>query len=121
MIGSFFIVMVAFGNISPLVSYIFASISDFAMYIQYPIFTNLAHEMKGMTPQKITVLFGLFWEIAYATQTIFTIIWSYALGHMGYTVSMVVFFVSCSTYLLFSFFLPETKLKQTQPASKKTA
>ncbi len=120
MIGSF-IVTVAFGNISPLVSYVFAFVSGFAMYIQYPIFMNLAHEMKGMTPQKITVLFGLFWAIAYATQTIFTILWSYTLGQMGYTASMVVFFFSCSTYLIFSIFLPETKPKQPVSASKKTA
>ena len=117
MIASF-LVTVLFGNISPLVSYVFAFISGFAMYIQYPIFMNLAHERKGMTPQKITVLFGLFWAIAYATQTIFTIIWSYALGHAGYTVSMIVFFLCCSVYLFFTFFLPETKPKRTNALRK---
>lgn len=117
MIASF-LVTVLFGNISPLVSYVFAFISGFAMYIQYPIFMNLAHERKGMTPQKITVLFGLFWAIAYATQTIFTIIWSYALGHAGYTVSMIVFFLCCSVYLFFTFFLPETKPKRTDALRK---
>lgn len=117
MIASF-LVTILFGNISPVVSYVFAFISGFAMYIQYPIFMNLAHERKGMTPQKITVLFGLFWAIAYATQTIFTIIWSYALGHAGYTVSMIVFFLCCSVYLFFTFFLPETKPKRTDALRK---
>ncbi|ASI36791.1 hypothetical protein A0126_14730 [Exiguobacterium sp. N4-1P] len=72
-----------------------------------------------MTPQKITVLFGLFWAIAYATQTIFTIIWSYALGHMGYTVSMVVFFVSCSTYLFSAFSYLKQNRSRRNPLPKK--
>lgn len=108
MIGSF-IVTVALANVSPILAYMFAFISGFAMYVQYPIFMNLAHERKGMTPQKITVLFGLFWAIAYATQTLFTIAWSFTLGQFGYRLSMIVFFVFCSVYVIFGFFLPETK------------
>lgn len=119
MIGSFALT-VAFGNVSPMLAYFFAFVSGFAMYIQYPIFMNLAHERSGMTPQKITVLFGLFWAIAYATQTLFTVAWSYTLGQFGYAISMIVFFLFCSVYLVFSFFLPETKPKTTHVV-KKTA
>ena len=111
MIGSF-IVTVVLANVFPILAYLFAFLSGFAMYVQYPIFMNLAHERKGMTPQKITVLFGLFWAIAYATQTLFTIAWSYTLGQFGYTLSMIVFFVFCSVYLIFGLFLPETKPRE---------
>ncbi|WP_354020658.1 hypothetical protein [Exiguobacterium sp. PvP048] len=49
--------------------------------------------------------------------------WAYTAARMiiGLGGSMVVVFLSCSTYLIFSFFLPETKPKQSVPASKKTA
>lgn len=109
MIGSF-IGVVYFANISPWVSYSLAIISGFFMYVQYPIYMNLAHEMEGMSPQKLTLLFGLFWALAYIVQTALTITWSYILGHSGYVSSMVFFLASTCLYLIFTATLPETRV-----------
>ncbi|UII57608.1 MFS transporter [Cytobacillus spongiae] len=112
MIGSFGLT-IALGNILPIASYFFAFVSGFAMFIQYPIFMNLPHEMKGMSPHKLTIIFGLFWAIAYATQTIITIAWSAILGSAGYVPSMIFFLAASSLYLVFTAILPETKPKQS--------
>ncbi|MCM3764179.1 MFS transporter [Neobacillus niacini] len=113
MIASFGLT-IALGNTSPVASYSFAFISGFAMFIQYPIFMNLPHELGGMSPQKLTVIFGLFWAIAYASQTIITITWSAILGSAGYVPAMIFFLAASSLYVLFTSFLPETKQKGQQ-------
>lgn len=102
----------ALGNSQPLPAYLFAALSGFFMFIQYPIFLNLAHELQGMNPKKLTVLFGLFWAIGYAVQTINTIIWSFLLGAVGYTIAMVFLLAVSSLYVVFSAMLPETKPKK---------
>ncbi|MBB6446952.1 MFS transporter [Bacillus benzoevorans] len=111
MVGSFTITLV-FANIHPTVSYIFAAVCGFACYVQYPIFLNLPHELQGMHPQRLTVMFGLFWAIAYAGQTIATIIWSYLLGEAGYLPAMIFFIavISCYVFLVLTF--PETRQKE---------
>jgi MFS family permease len=101
-----------FANKIPLLSYTLISISGFAMYIQYPIFLNLPHELKGMTPQRLTIMFGLFWAIAYAGQTIATIVWSFILGHSGYTPAMIFFIAVSSLYIFLVATFPETRQKK---------
>lgn len=108
MVGTFALAIV-FANKIPLLSYTLISISGFAMYIQYPIFLNLPHELKGMTPQRLTIMFGLFWAIAYAGQTIATIIWSFILGTSGYTPAMIFFIAVSSLYIFFVATFPETR------------
>jgi hypothetical protein len=120
MIGSF-AMTIALANILPVASYAFAFISGFAMFIQYPIYMNLAHELDGMSPQKLTVIFGLFWAIAYALQTLITITWSTILGSAGYIPSMIFFLAASSLYLIFAAMLPETKAKKQQVQSKAAA
>lgn len=120
MLGSFAMTIIL-GNISPAGSYVFAFISGFAMYIQYPIYMNLAHELDGMSPQKLTVIFGLFWAIAYACQTIITIVWSAILGSAGYVPSMIFFLAASSLYLVFAFTLPETRPKKAVEKNKAAA
>lgn len=111
MVGTFAIALV-FANKIPLLSYTLISISGFAMYIQYPIFLNLPHELKGMTPQKLTIMFGLFWAIAYAGQTIATIIWSFILGSSGYTPAMIFFIAVSSLYIFLVATFPETRKQE---------
>ena len=111
MVGSFALTLL-FANINPMVSYIFAAICGFACYVQYPIFLNLPHELKGMNPQKLTIMFGMFWAIAYAGQTIATIIWSYLLGTAGYVPSMIFFVAAISVYIFLVPTLPETRPKE---------
>jgi len=110
MVGAFALALV-FANKIPIVSYIIISISGFAMYIQYPIFLNLPHELKGMTPQRLTIMFGLFWALAYAGQTIATIVWSYILGSSGYTPAMIFFIAISSVYIFLVATFPETRQK----------
>jgi predicted MFS family arabinose efflux permease len=110
MVATFALALV-FANKIPFLSYTLIAISGFAMYIQYPIFLNLPHELKGMTPQRLTIMFGLFWAIAYAGQTIATIIWSYILGTSGYTPAMIFFIAVSSLYIFLVATFPETKQK----------
>ncbi|XJZ27774.1 MFS transporter [Bacillota bacterium Lsc_1132] len=118
MVGAFAFALV-FANKIPVFSYILIAISGFAMYIQYPIFLNLPHELKGMTPQKLTIMFGLFWALAYAGQTIATIIWSYILGAAGYTPAMIFFITASSIYIFMVATFPETREKKA--AGRKAA
>jgi MFS family permease len=110
MVGAFALALV-FANKIPLLSYSLIAISGFAMYIQYPIFLNLPHELKGMTPQRLTIMFGLFWALAYAGQTIATIVWSYILGSSGYTPAMIFFIAVSSLYIFLVATFPETRQK----------
>lgn len=110
MVGTFALALV-FANKIPLLSYTLIAISGFAMYIQYPIFLNLPHELKGMTPQRLTIMFGLFWALAYAGQTIATIAWSYILGSAGYTPAMIFFIAVSSIYIFMVATFPETSEK----------
>ncbi len=112
MVGTFALALV-FANSVPLLSYSLIAISGFAMYIQYPIFLNLPHELKGMTPQRLTIMFGLFWALAYAGQTIATIVWSYILGTSGYTPAMIFFIAVSSLYIFLTATFPETIQKET--------
>ncbi|NEZ46247.1 MFS transporter [Clostridium niameyense] len=110
MIVSFAIVLY-FSNISASIAYVFAAISGFFMFIQYPIYMNLAHEMKDMSPQKLTIIFGLLWAIAYSFYTVLTVIWSLILGKYGWNAASVFYIVSSCLYLVMVLTLPETSKK----------
>jgi MFS family permease len=116
MVGAFALALV-FANQLPYLSYTLIAISGFAMYIQYPIFLNLPHELKGMTAQRLTIMFGLFWALAYAGQTVATIIWSYILGTSGYTPAMIFFIAVSSVYIFLVATFPETR--QTEAVAKR--
>ncbi|WP_318503355.1 MFS transporter [Bacillus sp. T3] len=108
MVGAFAIALF-FAKTHPLLAYSFIAISGFAMFIQYPIFLNLPHELKGMTPQRLTIMFGLFWALAYAGQTIATITWSFILGSSGYVPAMIFFISVSSLYIFLVATFPETR------------
>lgn len=118
MVGTFALALV-FASSIPSLSYILIAMSGLFMYIQYPIFLNLPHELKGMTPQRLTIMFGLFWALAYAGQTIATIIWSYILGSAGYVPSMIFFIAFSTVYIFMAATFPETR--QKGGVSKKVA
>lgn len=115
---STFTLTLLFANNHPLLAYTFICISGFAMFTQYPIFLNLPHELKGMNPQKLTIMFGLFWAIAYAGQTIATIVWSYLLGSAGYVPSMVFFIAFSCIYIFLVPTFPETRPKSNNALDK---
>ncbi|MFX3623465.1 MAG: MFS transporter [Ectobacillus sp.] len=108
MVGTFAAALF-FANTLPLLAYVLIAVSGFSMFIQYPIFLNLPHELKGMNPQRLTVMFGLFWALAYAGQTIATIAWSYILGSAGYVPAMIFFISVSSLYIFLVATFPETK------------
>ncbi|TCN24980.1 MFS transporter [Mesobacillus foraminis] len=110
MVGTFALALV-FANSLPIVSYSMIALSGFAMYVQYPIFLNLPHELKGMTPHRLTIMFGLFWALAYAGQTIATIVWSFILGSAGYIPSMIFFISASCLYIFLVATFPETRQK----------
>jgi MFS family permease len=120
MVGAFALALV-FANQVPFLSYTLIAISGFAMYIQYPIFLNLPHELKGMTAQRLTVMFGLFWALAYAGQTIATIIWSYLLGTAGYMPAMIFFIAVSSVYIFLAATFPETRQKEATAKKRMAA
>ena len=101
--------LLLFADIMPVLSYVLAAISGFFMFIQYPVYMNLPHEMPNMSGQKLTIIFGLFWAIAYAVYTIFTIIWSLILGSAGWTAASIFYILASCLYLVVAYFLPETK------------
>lgn len=98
-----------FANSITLLAYILAAVSGLFMYIQYPIYMNLPHEMPNMSAQKLTIIFGLFWAISYSLYTIFTIVWSIILGSSGWLAASVFYIAVSSLYVWFAFTLPETK------------
>lgn len=108
MIGAYAIVLLC-TNSHPMLSYICAAISGFFMYIQYPIYMNLPHEMPNMYPQKVTVIFSLCWAISYTIYTIFTIIWSLLLGSFGWGVASIFYIIASSLYVVMVMRQKETK------------
>lgn len=98
-----------FANSSTMLAYVSAGLSGFFMYIQYPLYMNLPHEMPKMSPQKLTIIFGLFWAIAYTVYTLLTIIWSLILGSFGWTAASIFYILAACLYIIFVVQLPETK------------
>lgn len=105
----FFARILVFAKVYPIVLYGCAFLSGFVMFVQYPIYMNLPHEFRGATPQKLTVLFGLFWAMGYAVETILKIVWSYLLGSAGYTVAMTFLISGSCLYPVLAGMLPETR------------
>lgn len=89
-------------------SYVCLFLSGFFMFSQYSIFLNMPHELPNMNPQKVTLIFGVIWALAYSFYTLFNILWSFVLDHLGWNASMVFYFGLSSLYLLALIRLPET-------------
>ena len=89
-------------------SYVCLFLSGFFMFSQYSIFLNMPHELPNMNPQKVTLIFGVIWALAYSFYTLFHILWSFVLDHLGWNASMVFYFGLSSLYLLALVRLPET-------------
>ena len=107
MIG-FMLLAFLVANWSPVLSYGCMFLSGFFMFSQYSIFLNMPHELPNMNPQKVTLIFGVIWALAYTSYTLLNIIWSFVLDHLGWTASMIFYFGLSSLYLLALWRLPET-------------
>ncbi|VEJ21572.1 Major Facilitator Superfamily [Neisseria animaloris] len=95
----------------PAISYLLMFASGCIMFMQYPVFLNLPHELPNMSPQRITIMFGLIWALAYSLYTILNFLWSLILDHTGWTTSLIFYFTCSCLYLLAVYLLPETYRK----------
>lgn len=113
----FIALMILTGN--PILAYIAAFAAGFFMFLPMTAMMTLPQELPGMTPGRVTVVFGMFWSIAYIVETI----WMYAAGLLadktGNPMMAALFVLVCSaSAFLASFFLPETG-KPKQPVPEK--
>lgn len=73
-ISGFIQVVAAFGlsfaGDDQILATVFAAVLGFFMFLPMPALVTLAQERKGMTAQKVSVTFSLFWSISYLVATI---------------------------------------------------
>ncbi len=104
------------------VAYISAFLAGFFMFLPMTALVTLPQELPGMTPGRITVVFGMFWSISYAVETVLMYIAGVMADVTGDISIAAVFAVACSgTFFVASFFLPETGKKQQQDPSHQVA
>ena len=87
-----------------------AMVLGFFIFLPIVALVTIPHELPGMNPQKITVVFSLFWSISYmiATIVLWLFGWLVDVNNGDYTSAFVLISaVSCS-FFVGSFFLPET-------------
>ncbi|MFC3927330.1 MFS transporter [Streptococcus caprae] len=94
--------------ISSALSYGLFFLSGFLVFLQYPVFLNLPHELPDMYPQKATLMFGIIWALCYGFYTILTFLWSMILANFGLAAAHIFWSVMCCFYILAVISLPET-------------
>ncbi len=111
-------VAVMISTTSPKIAYAAAFLAGFFMFLPMTALTTLPQELPGMTPARVTVVFGMFWAIAYIVETILMIVAGWIADKVGLFEAAVFVAVCSSSAFLVSFLLPETgKQKIEQPAS----
>lgn len=97
----------------PIVQMICAMILGFFVFLPMIALVSIPHELPKMNPQKITVVFSLFWSISYLFATI--ALWLFGLivdmNEGSYFQAFVFITIVSSTFFIGSFFLPETQPK----------
>lgn len=100
---------------SELVQIVCASVLGFFVFFPITALVTIPHELKNMTPEKITVVFSLFWSLSYLFAT--AILWLF--GYMvdvnngDYTAAFWLIALVSTTFFIGSFGLPETNPKTT--------
>lgn len=93
-----------------------AMLLGFFVFFPITALVSIPHELKGMTADKITVVFSLFWSISYLVATI--VLWLFGklvdLNMGDYTMSFLLIGLVSSSFFIGSFFLPETNPKKEQ-------
>lgn len=85
----------------------------FFMFLPITAMFTLPQELPDMTPGRITVVFSMFWSIAYIIETIMMYCAGLIADITGNMFNAAIFVVICSiTYFVASFFLPETGSKE---------
>jgi MFS family permease len=97
----------------PTVAYVAAFMSGFFMFLPVTAMLTLPQELPGMTPGRVTVVFGMFWSIAYIIETIWMFAASQLADKTGDPFKAALFVLVCSaSAFVASFFLPETGKKK---------
>ena len=98
---------------NPAVAYVAAFMSGFFMFLPVTAMLTLPQELPGMTPGRVTVVFGMFWSIAYVVETIWMFAASQLADKTGDPFKAALFVLVCSaSAFIASFFLPETGKKK---------
>jgi len=98
------------------VQLICAMILGFVVFLPITALVTIPHELKGMTPQKITVVFSLFWSISYLIATVVLWLFGYLVDVFSgdYFYAFVLITIISSSFFIGSFFLPETNPKNKE-------
>lgn len=94
------------------IAYVTAFLAGFFMFLPVTAMMTLPQELPGMTPGRVTVVFGMFWSIAYVVETIWMFAASQLADKTGDPFKAALFVLVCSaSAFVASFFLPETGKK----------
>lgn len=93
-----------------------AMVLGFFIFFPITALVSIPHELPQMTPQRITVVFSLFYCISYLIST--AILWLFGrlvdINAGDYTPSLIMIAIVSSTFFLGSFLLPETAKLQEE-------
>ena len=99
----------SFGQ-SDLLQTVCAMVLGFFIFFPITALVTIPHELPKMTGQKVTVVFSLFYSISYLVATV--VLWSFGklvdANQGDYNAAFVLITIVSSTFLIGSFFLPET-------------
>jgi len=107
------IVITVFGlsfSAQPLIQTSCAVALGFFIFFPVTALVTIPHELPKMTPQKITVVFSLFYSISYTVAT--AVLWGFGklvdVNGGDYSAAFILITLLSSTFFIGSFFLPET-------------
>lgn len=102
----------------PLIQTVSAMVLGFFVFLPIVALVTIPHELPGMTPQKVTVVFSLFWSISYlvATLVLWMFGWLVDTNQGDYFMAFILISVVSCSFFIGSFFLPETNPKQAKEA-----
>ena len=99
-----------------------AVVLGFFIFLPVTSLVSIPHELPKMTPQRVTVIFSLFYSISYLVATI--ILWLFGrlvdLNQGDYTPSLMLISLLSLTFFIGSFWLPETNPKANRKPKPKT-
>jgi len=105
-----------------MVAYGAAFLAGFFMFLPMTAMVTLPQELPGMTPGRVTVVFGMFWSISYIIETIWMFAASQLADKTGDPFKAAIFVLICSiSAFVASFFLPETGHKPAKPVAAHAA
>ena len=107
------ILMTAFGAImlkttSPSLAIVTALLIGIFMFLPVTSLVMIPVELPGMTPNKVTVVMGVFWAIAYIIETIVYYILGFVVDAKGYSTAIWIALIFSLTFFIGGLLLPET-------------